>query len=71
MEFEILNILNNNGFESYIVGGYVRDYYLNKKNLDVDITTSARVCDLRKIFEVISENYGSVKIKYKDHEIYL
>ena len=66
MEFEILDILNKNGFESYIVGGYVRDSYLNKKTTDVDITTSAKVCDLKKLFDVVSEKYSSVKINYKE-----
>lgn len=66
MEFEVLDILNKNGFESYIVGGYVRDNILNKKTVDVDFTTSATLTDLKKLFDVTSENYGSVKIKYKN-----
>ena len=28
---EILNKLEENNFEAYIVGGYVRDYILNRK----------------------------------------
>ena len=36
-----INILNNNGYEAYIVGGCVRDFLLNLTPSDFDITTSA------------------------------
>ena len=41
--FNILNLLEENNYESYIVGGYVRDFILNKKSYDIDIATSATV----------------------------
>ena len=63
---KILNILNNKGFKTYIVGGYVRDYLLNNKSNDYDICTSARPNDLMNIFDVIDNNHGSVKIKYNN-----
>lgn len=62
----ILTILNNNGYEAYIVGGYVRDYLLNIKSDDYDICTSAKEEDLKKIFNIIECNYGSCKINYND-----
>ena len=34
---KILNILHENGHETYIVGGYVRDKLLNRTSNDVDI----------------------------------
>lgn len=37
----IINILERNGFEAFIVGGCVRDSLLNKKPHDWDITTNA------------------------------
>ncbi len=37
-----LNLLNNNGFEAYIVGGCVRDSLLGAVPNDWDITTSAK-----------------------------
>lgn len=37
----ILNLLNENGFSAYIVGGCVRDFIMNKTGGDIDITTSA------------------------------
>ena len=30
--FNILNLLEENNYECYIVGGYVRDFILNKKS---------------------------------------
>lgn len=62
----ILTILNNNGFEAYIVGGYVRDYLLKIKSDDYDICTSAKEENLKKIFNIIECNYGSCKINYND-----
>lgn len=64
---EILEILNNNGYEAYIVGGYVRDYLLNIKSNDYDICTNARPNDLINLFNIIDNNYGSVKINYNNN----
>lgn len=64
---EILNILNNNGYEAYIVGGYVRDYLLNINSNDYDICTNAHYEDLNTLFDVSDNNYGSYKIKYKNN----
>ena len=38
---KILYILNENGYEAYIVGGCVRDMILGRTPGDWDITTSA------------------------------
>jgi len=38
---EIINILEHNGFEAYVVGGCVRDSLLGKEPHDWDITTNA------------------------------
>ena len=67
---ELLNILNENGYDAYIVGGFVRDYILDIKSVDVDIATSAtpkQVTHLFNLFgvEVSDNSYGSVKIVYK------
>lgn len=65
---EILNILNNKGFSSYVIGGYVRDHLLIKETNDYDICTSALPNDLKLIFKdnILSCNYGSLKIKYNN-----
>lgn len=61
----ILERIEENGFEAYIVGGYVRDYLLGMESGDIDICTNARVKELLDIFSdisVTSNEYGSVKI---------
>lgn len=54
LPFEVelaLNILNNNGFEAYVVGGCVRDSILGVLPEDWDITTSAFPADMMKCFQ--------------------
>ena len=43
---EVLKTIIDNGFEAYIVGGYVRDYLLGIESNDVDICTNALPKDL-------------------------
>lgn len=66
---EILNIIEDNGFEAYIVGGYVRDLYIGKESSDIDISTNAKPMDLTKLFNnlVILDDYGAVKLTYKGY----
>ena len=62
---EVLSRIEENGFEAYIVGGYVRDYLLGIESSDIDICTNAKVKDLMNIFSDIPltpAEYGSVKI---------
>ncbi len=47
---KIINTLENAGFEAYAVGGCVRDFLLNKKPNDWDITTSALPKEIKKLF---------------------
>ena len=53
---EILKLLNKNNFEAYIVGGYPRDLYIGKESKDIDICTSAKYKDLKKLFKNIKDN---------------
>lgn len=54
MEFEpylaILKRLNDHGHTAYFVGGCVRDFYLNRKIIDVDIATSAPQLVVEQLF---------------------
>ena len=62
---EVLEKIEENGFEAYIVGGYVRDYILGIESNDIDICTNARVKDILAIFNDVnaySDYYGNVKI---------
>ena len=49
----ILNIINNNSYEAYIIGGFVRDYLINIKSNDYDICTNCPI----KILSSILNNY--------------
>lgn len=63
---KVLSILEENGFEAYIVGGYVRDKLLGIESNDIDICTSATPKEIKEIFKSSSSpNYGSVNITYK------
>lgn len=67
---EVLNILANNGYVAYIVGGYPRDYLLNIKSTDIDICTNAKPVELSAIFDTDKINdigYGAIKIIYKNY----
>lgn len=66
---EILKKIEKYGFETYIVGGFVRDYYMKKDSYDVDICTSAKPKELIEIFPnaiLPKERYGSVTLYFKN-----
>ena len=67
---EILNKFNDNGYQAYIVGGYVRDSLLGIKSNDIDITTDAKPMEIKEIFPdciIKSDSYGAVIINYKKY----
>ncbi|WP_105617578.1 CCA tRNA nucleotidyltransferase [Vallitalea okinawensis] len=47
----IIETLNVNGFEGYVVGGCVRDSIINKEPHDWDITTSALPEEMKALFD--------------------
>ena len=47
----VLNTLNTNGYEAYVVGGCVRDSLLNRPIHDWDITTNALPKEIEKLFD--------------------
>ena len=62
---KILNIIEENGFNAYIIGGYPRNRYLGIDSSDIDICTNAKPKDLKKIFKnfkISNEQYGSITI---------
>lgn len=68
---EVLKILYEHGYESYVVGGYVRDIVLKRKTNDIDICTSATPKEILEIFDdvIVSDmQYGSVVIAYKGYK---
>lgn len=66
---ELLNKINEFGFKAYIVGGFPRDLYINKKSTDVDICTNATPKEIKQIFQdskINNEQYGSVSLIYNN-----
>ena len=47
---EIINKLNEHGYEAYVVGGCVRDMLLGREPGDWDITTSALPEQVKEVF---------------------
>lgn len=74
LAIEFLNKIEDNGYNAYIVGGFVRDYLLGIESYDIDITTNATPKDIKNIFSNVSikkgkfedSNYGSVRVVYKN-----
>lgn len=62
---EVLEKLEESGFEAYIVGGCVRDLLLDNSPKDWDVTTNAKPEEILKIFpDSFYENeFGTVGIK--------
>jgi tRNA nucleotidyltransferase (CCA-adding enzyme) len=63
--FEVLDKLENNGYEAYIIGGFVRDLLMNIDSMDIDICTNALPKDVKEIFDINCESneYGSINFK--------
>ena len=57
---ELLSLIDNAGYKSYIVGGYIRDLIWGLSNNDIDIVTNAPVSTLIKLFE----NLNPIVLKY-------
>ena len=66
---KVLENLEKEGFEAYLVGGYVRDHLLGVTSFDVDIATNALPKDIKRIFNVVNDNYGSCNLKIKQYNI--
>lgn len=60
---EIVDKIIKEGYECFIVGGYVRDYLLGTNSKDIDIITNAHIEDIERIF-------GSIGSSYKEYFSY-
>ncbi|MCB9833440.1 MAG: polynucleotide adenylyltransferase PcnB [Planctomycetes bacterium] len=69
---KVLRRLNRHGFQSYLVGGCVRDLLVGQEPKDFDIATSATPRQIRKLFRnsrVIGRRFRLVHIHFGDHII--
>ena len=55
----IINKLLHYGFDTYIVGGFVRDYIMEKVSYDIDICTKATPDELMIIFPQTKYGFGT------------
>ena len=65
----IVNRLREEGYESYLAGGCVRDFLLNKTPQDYDIATSARPEDVQRIFPrtvPVGAQFGVILVMLED-----
>ena len=66
---KLLKEIDGKGFESYIVGGFVRDYLLGIESNDIDICTNATPKDIKEIFKdkcLPGDDYGSITVVIKN-----
>ena len=81
IEFDFFKKLSKvsieNNIECYVVGGFVRDYFLNRKSKDIDIVVvgdgiflaNKFAADLDKKIKVnIFKNFGTANLIYKNYE---
>ena len=75
---EISNYCSDNNIECYVVGGFVRDFFLNRESKDVDILIIGDgISAAKKIANTIDpnisvtvfKNFGTAYFKYKEYEI--
>lgn len=64
----VLEKLENKGYEAYIIGGYVRDLLVGKNSYDIDICTNAIPRELLEVFpNSSSKNLGGISFKIKEY----
>lgn len=66
------------GVEAYVIGGYVRDIFLQRDSKDIDIVTIGKGIELAElVYQQLGEeaylsvfkNFGTAQVKYNDLEI--
>jgi len=75
---QISEVADVMGFETYVIGGFVRDLYLDRPSKDIDIVTIGSGIDLAKAVSAslkpspkvtVFKNFGTAMLKFKDLEI--
>ncbi|MBO5971851.1 MAG: tRNA nucleotidyltransferase, partial [Alistipes sp.] len=72
----ITDVVDSMGVEAYVVGGYVRDYYLRRPSSDIDVVVVgsgiAVAKELGKVLGtkvVVYKTYGTAMLRWKGIEI--
>lgn len=70
---EILGTLEENGYQAFVVGGAVRDFFLNGPVNDYDVATDAKREDIKRLFQStydIDPDFGTVLVHMgKDRDV--
>jgi len=64
----VLNELEKNGYEAYLVGGFVRDFILGRETHDIDCATNALPDEIERVFShykqsQIGKDHGTIGVK--------
>ena len=71
----VLDRLKEAGYESYVVGGAVRDVLLGHQPKDFDIATSAKIDEIRRVFEgeklicPTGEKHGTITVRLNEENV--
>lgn len=70
---EVLSRLEEAGFKSYLVGGYVRDLLMRRPSSDIDIATRARPYEIKEVFKDfktidVGRSFGTIKLIANKYE---
>ena len=75
---KISNYCQENNKECFVVGGYVRDFLLNRESKDIDILVLGSGIDIakeiakridKKIQVIVFKNFGTAHFRFQDFEI--
>jgi tRNA nucleotidyltransferase (CCA-adding enzyme) len=68
----IEDILQNHGYEAWLIGGSVRDLLISGKLSDLDYTTNAKPEQVQKIFPrtvPVGIRFGTILVLYRGHKV--
>lgn len=74
----ISEVVTENNYESYVIGGYVRDLILKRNSKDIDIVVKGSGIDFarqvarklgKKVNVTVFKNFGTANIKFKEYEL--
>ena len=66
------------GIECYVVGGFVRDIFLQRPSTDIDVVVVGKGIEMARAFAkslgkgahlAVYANFGTAQVKYRGHEI--
>ena len=72
----IMEVVDDMGLEAYVIGGYVRDYYLRRPSTDIDVVVvGSGVAVAEELGKRLSakvtifKTYGTAMLRWRDTEV--